>query len=106
MTTDTIAKIKAAERDAAELAERTRSDGAQRLRVAKAECDKRIAEEGERLRLRFDEEQESAKKTAESRFDEEESASLSEAEKFVRTSSARLPDAVRFIVGRIIGKWQ
>lgn len=106
MTTDTIARIKAAERDAAALEERERSDAAEKLRLAKAGCEKRIAEETERLRLRFDEEQSAAKKEAASRFDEKERECLVEAEKFVRASSARLPDTVRFIVGGIIGKWQ
>lgn len=106
MTTDTIAKIKAAERDAAALEERESSDAAEKLRLAKANCEKRIAEESERLRQRFDEEQNAAKAEADSLFDEQERACLSEAEKFVRASSARLPDTVRFIVGGIIGKWQ
>lgn len=106
MTTDTITKIKAAERDAAALEERERSESAEKLRLAKAGCEKRIADETERLRKRFEEEQTAAKNEAESFFDEEETACFSDAEKFVRASSARLGDTVRFIVGGIIGKWQ
>ena len=106
MTTDTIAKIEAAERDAKALVEKTRVDEADRLRRSAAECEKRIAEESEKLRRKFDEEIAAANNEAQSRFDEDEIASYSEAEGFIRAASARLPDTVRFIVGGIIGKWQ
>ena len=106
MTTDTIAKIKAAEKTADALVEKTRVDEADRLRLAKAECEKRITEESEKLRRKFDEEVAAATNEAQSHFNEEEIASFSEAEKFIRAASARLPDTVRFIVGGIIGKWQ
>ena len=106
MTTDTIAKIKAAERDAESLVEKTRVDEAERLRLARAECERKINEESEKLRRKFDEESAAATAAADSHFDEEEVASFSEAEKFVRNAAARLPDTVRFIVGGIIGKWQ
>lgn len=106
MTTDTITEIKAAEREAAALTERSRADAAEKLRSAKAVCEKRIAEESERLLRQFGEEQSAAQNEAESLLDEEETASFHEAEKFVRSASAHLPDTVRFIVGGIIGKWQ
>ena len=106
MTTDTIAKIKDAEREAGELVEKTKSDESMRLRAANAECEKRIKEESEKLRRKFDEEIAAAGVEAASLCSEEEIASFSEAEKFIRAASARLPDTVRFIVGGIIGKWQ
>ena len=106
MTTDTIAKIKAAERDAEALVEKTRISEADRLRQAKAECERRISEESEKLRRHLDEESALAATEADSHFNAEEIAFFSEAEKFIRASSARLPDTVRFIVGGIIGKWQ
>ena len=106
MTTDTIAKIKAAERDAAALVEKERQNCAEKLRLAKAGNEERLREESEKLRRKFDEESASAAAEAKSAYDEEEIASYGEAEKFIRASSARLPDTVRFIVGGIIGKWQ
>ena len=106
MTTDTIAKIKAAERDAAALVEKERQNCAEKLRLAKAGNEERLREESEKLRRKFDEGVAEAQNEADSNYDEEEVASFSEAEKFTKNAETRLPDAVRFIVGGIIGKWQ
>ena len=106
MTTDTISKIRSAERDAAAALEKTRAAEADRLRAAKAECEKRVADESDKLRRKFDEELEAAQNEAKSLIDEEEIAAYSDAEKFIRAASAHLPETVRFIVGGIIGKWQ
>ena len=106
MTTDTIKKIRDAERDAASIVERARVDGADALRAAQAASESRQKEESEKLRRRFDEEFAAAENEAASLCSEEEIASFSEAEKFKKSSKERLPEAVRFIVGGIIGKWQ
>ena len=106
MTTDTIKKIRAAEREADQTVERARLDGADALRRAQADSEQRIKDESSKLLREFDEEIFLADKEAESLFDEEEIASYSDAEKFRKKSEARLPDAVRFIVGGIIEKWQ
>ena len=106
MTTDTIAKIKAAEREADALVEKTRASEAQRLRAAVSECEKRIKDESEKLRRVYEEQIAAASDEANSLYGEEETAAYSDAEKFIRAASARLPDTVRFIVGGIIGKWQ
>ena len=106
MTTDTITKIRAAEREASQLVESARLDGAERLRLAQSENEARIKDESEKLRRRYDEEVTAAENEAASAYNEEEIASYSEAQKFENTASERLPDAVRFIVGGIIEKWQ
>ena len=106
MTTDTITKIKAAEREADQTVERARLDGADALRRAQADSEQRVKDESEKLLGEFDEEIALAEKEAASHFDEEEIASYTDAEKFRKESEARLPDAVRFIVGGIIEKWQ
>ena len=106
MTTDTITRIKDAEREADELVERARLDGAEALRQAQSESEKRQNEESEKLRRKFDEELKEAENEAASFYNEEEIASYSDADKFNKSAEARLPDAVRFIVGGIIEKWQ
>lgn len=106
MTTDTIAQIKAAEKAGYELVEKTRQDGEERIRAAKARCESRIAEENEKLRSQLEDTSADAVNESHAKYNEDEIESYHEAEKFVRQASARLPDAVRFIVGGIIGKWQ
>lgn len=106
MTTDTITRIKDAEREADSLVERARLDGAEALRQGRDEGEKRVRDESEKLRRKFDEEVAAAENEASSLFDEEEITAFSDAQKFKKDSEARLPDAVRFIVGGIIEKWQ
>ena len=106
MTTDTVTRIKDAERQADALIERARSDGAEALRAAQSDGERRIKDESEKLRRKFDEELAAAENEAASLYNEEEIAAYSDADKFKKDASARLPDAVRFIVGGIIGKWQ
>ena len=106
MTTDTITKIKDAEREADNLVERARLDGAEALRQAQSDSEKRVKDESGKLRRKFDEQVAAAENEAASSFNEKEIASFSDADKFRKNSEARLPDAVRFIVGGIIEKWQ
>ena len=106
MTTDTIARIKDAEREAGLLVDKARSDGAEALRQAQSDAETRVKDEGEKLRRKFDEEIAAAENEAASAYNEEEIASFSDADKFKKDTEARIPDAVRYIVGGIIGKWQ
>jgi vacuolar-type H+-ATPase subunit H len=106
VTTDTITKIKEAERQAAAAIERARLDGTEAIRLAQSQSEARIKEESEKLRQKYDAEVAAAENEAASAFNEDEIASYSDAEKFTKSSSERIPDAVRFIVGGIIGKWQ
>ena len=106
MTTDTVTRIKNAEAEADRLVERARADAAQTLRDAQTDGERRIKDESEKLRRKFDDEVAAAENEAASLCNEEEIAAYSDADKFKKDASARLTDAVRFIVGGIIGKWQ
>ena len=106
MATDTVAKIKEAEgkyrrdcddavRESSDAVNRTKSDCDVRLTEARAECEREFAA----ARERADEEATKTSVLA-------ERETMVEAEELIRSRGAYLPEAVRLIVGRIVGKWQ
>ena len=106
MATDTVAKIKEAEekyrracddavRESSDAVNRTKSDCEIRLTEARAECEREFSA----ARERADEEASKTSVLA-------EREAMTEAEELIRSRGAHLPDAVRLIVGRIVGKWQ
>lgn len=108
MATDTVAKIKEAEgkyrrdcddavRESSDAVNRTKSDCDVRLTEARAECEREFAA----ARERADEEpRKLSVALPEPGGDGRGRRSLSAA------AEAYLPEAVRLIVGRIVGKWQ
>ena len=99
MATDTVAKIKEAEgkyRRDCDDAVRESSDAVNRTKSeARAECEREFAA----ARERADEEATKTSVLA-------EREAMVEAEELIRSRGAYLPEAVRLIVGRIVGKWQ
>ena len=106
MATDTVAKIKEAEgkyrrdcddavHESSDAVNRTKSDCDVRLTEARAECEREFAA----ARERADEEATKTSVLA-------EREAMVEAEELIRSRGAYLPEAVRLIVGRIVGKWQ
>ncbi len=106
MTEDTVLKIKNTENDCKNAVERESLDAADRLRRLKSECELRLAEERKVCRSEFDKSCAEADAEAAELYSQAEEKSFTEAEAFVRSAGSRLPDAVKFIVGGIIGKWR
>ena len=105
MANDTVAKIKETEELCRKYHEEAVSECAEAIRRMKTDCDARLSSEREKCAAEFSKSCASTEEKAAEIYAAAEQEALSEAEKFIHDRSAHLPDAVRLIIGRIVGRW-
>ena len=105
MANHTLNSIKETEENCRKYHEQTKDECAQAIRRMKADCDARISAEKEKCAAEFAGACASTEEKASAIYAEAEQAALSEAETFIQERSTHLPEAVKLIIGRIVGQW-
>jgi len=106
MTNDVIIQIKQNEKEASKRIEKANADASEKIRRIKTDFEAVLNEEKEKCRLEFEKNCEEATEEAAMQYSEAENAAMAEAKEFAGQANAKLPDAVKFIVGGIIRQWR